>query len=314
MKPVKLGVFLSLFGSLIKDASIDPKPNFRHVYETAKIAEYFNFYAVWATDHLLNPKLSINAPALESWTILSALASVTKKIRLGHAVMCAAFRNPVIVAKMVGTIDDICEGRFILGLGAGNFEPEFKAFGFPFDTHAKLIERAEEQLILFKRLWTESQVSFTGKNIQVVNCTVEPKPIQKPYPPIFWGGTSEASLRVAAKHGDGWFMKDSSVEDVKTNIASIQRFLNGRKIEYGMGVMLILGETDKSAYEKLLKFVNGDEEFANQIVDTGLVGAPQTVAEKLHQYLDAGLNHVMIKPAPTLSGLIDFGEKVMPLL
>ena len=78
--------------------------------------------------------------------------------------------------------------------------------------------------------------------------------------------------------------------------------------------MLILGETDKSAYEKLLKFVNGDEEFANQIVDTGLVGAPQTVAEKLHQYLDAGLNHVMIKPAPTLSGLIDFGEKVMPLL
>ena len=199
----------------LKDAPVDPKPNYKHILETANIAEYFNFHSIWATDHLYNPKLGINAPALESWTIISALAAATKKISLGHAVLCAAFRKPALLAKMVATIDDVSEGRFIFGIGSGNFGPEFEAFGLDFDPHDKLIENAEEQLEFMKKLWTETKVSFNGHNFKAVDCMLEPKPVQKPYPPIFWGGTSLESQKVAARHADGWLMKDSSVDDVK---------------------------------------------------------------------------------------------------
>ena len=117
MKQVKFGVFLSLFGSLIKDAPVDPPPSFAHVLQTAQLAEFYGLDSIWATDHLLNIKLGENKPTLESWTILSALAAVTTKIRIGHAVMCQAFRNPAVLAKMVATIDEISQGRFMFALG-----------------------------------------------------------------------------------------------------------------------------------------------------------------------------------------------------
>lgn len=314
MKPVKFGVFLSLFGSLIKDAPVDPPPSFAHVLQTARLAEFYGLHSIWATDHLLNIKLSENKPTLESWTILSALAAVTTKIRIGHAVMCQAFRNPAVLAKMVATIDDISQGRFIFALGGGNLKREFEAFGLDWDSHENLIERGEEQLVLLKRLWTEPKVTFEGKYYQTIDCIIEPKPIQNPYPPICWGGTSETSQKVAARHADIWFMKDSSVNQAEQNVTSIQRFLNGRKIEYGIGCMLILGETDEIAYKRLYGFTGDNRKFADEIIETGLVGSPSTVAAKIQEFVSVGLNYILLKPAPTISTLVEFGENVLPLI
>lgn len=314
MEEIKLGVFISLFGSLITDAPVDPPPTYAHVLQTARLAEYYGFNSLWATDHLLNTKLGENSPTLESWTILSALAAVTTKIKIGHAVMCQAFRNPAVLAKMVATIDDISKGRFIFALGGGNFQREFEAFGLEWDTHDHLIERGEEQLVLLKRLWTEDFVTFEGKYYRFKACSIEPKPVQKPYPLICWGGTSEASQKVAARHADIWFMKDSSVEQAEANINSIQRFLNGRKIEYGIGCILVMGDTDEIARNNLAGFVKENEKFSREIIETGLVGSPETIARKIHQYARVGLDYVLLKPAPTISTLINFGEKTLPLL
>ena len=311
---LKFGVFVSMYGTLIKDAKIDPEPSFQHIRQTVELAEYFNLHSIWVTDHILNPKLTEKDPAWEAWTTLAAIAAISSKTKLGPIVLCQAFRNPALLAKMAATLDHISDGRLMLGLGGGNHLREFQAYGMTWDEHDRLVERGIEQMQLIKQLWTEDDVNFNGEYFQITGGIVEPKPLQKPYPPIVWGGTSQKSQQAAAENADIWFMKDSTVEQVKENIASFNKYLQGRKLEIGMGLMLIPGETDNSAFEKLVKIVGGNEKNAQEISNISLVGSPQTIAQKIADYERAGLNYLLLKPVPTIGGLVDFGESILPLL
>ena len=165
-------------------------------------AEAEGFDSIWIYDHLLMrfPDQPTEGP-WESWTILTALAEATQKVELGTIVLCTQFRNPALLAKMAATFDEVSNGRLILGLGAGWHEPEFKAFGYPFDHR---VGRFEEALKIIGPLLREGHVDFTGKYYQAPDCEILPRGPRPKGPPILIAGKGARMLRLTARHADLW--------------------------------------------------------------------------------------------------------------
>jgi F420-dependent oxidoreductase-like protein len=156
-------------------------------------------------DHLLQIGFvgSSTDPIMESYTTLSALAAVTTKIKLGALCTCNFFRNPGLLAKIGATIDQISEGRFWLGLGAGWFEEEAKRYGYDFQTDQVRLAMLEEAVQIVDMAWTKENPTFHGKYYTIENFVVSPKPVQKPRPPILIGGEGEKiTLKLVAKYAD----------------------------------------------------------------------------------------------------------------
>lgn len=188
-----------------------PGDLFERTRAAAQRAEAAGFTSFWLMDHLVQIPLfgSLDEPLLEAWTTLAALAAVTSRIRLGTLVTAASYRNPALLAKMAATVDVISGGRVILGIGAGWFRTEYAQYGFEFaDKPSTRIGQLHEAVQVIKALWTQPRANFQGKYFQVQDAVLEPKPLQKPHPPILIGGGGEKlTLRVAARHADAvnWF-------------------------------------------------------------------------------------------------------------
>jgi len=140
--------------------------------------------------------------ALETFSIMGLVAGATEKLRLVSSVLVLPYRNPVLTAKMVASLDVLSGGRVTLGVGVGWLREEFDALQSPdFDRRGEV---TDEWIAIFKQLWTQSPASFTGKHYQYSNIRCEPFPLQRPHPPIWVGGHSRPALRRTAKYGDGW--------------------------------------------------------------------------------------------------------------
>ena len=137
----------------------------------------------------------------EAWTVLAALAEATKRVELGTLVLCAAFRNPALVAKMAVALDSISGGRFTLGLGAGWNEPEFRAFGMPFDQR---VDRFAEALAIIQPLLKTGQVDFAGRFYQARNCVLRPRGPRSDGPPLLVASFGPRMLRLTAQYADQW--------------------------------------------------------------------------------------------------------------
>jgi len=166
----------------------------------ARRAEELGFHSVWLSDHMM--PLMEQRPFLECWTALSAVAAETRSVRLGTIVMCNSFRHPSLLAKMSATLDVISNGRLILGLGAGYVQKEYDAYGFRFPAARERVEQLAESLKIIKLIWKEERASFEGKHYVIRDAFCEPKPVQKPHPPILIGGTGKRISRVIAEQGD----------------------------------------------------------------------------------------------------------------
>ncbi len=161
------------------------KPN--HVVNFAKRCEEMGLHSLWTIDRIAYDNL-------EPLTLLASAAAVTQKLRLGTSVLLGNTRHPSHLAKIIATIDFISNGRVTLGIGFGSRESDYKAVEIPFEKRGS---RAVEQIQLIKRLWTEENVTHKGQFFQVENLTVGPRPIQKPHPPIWTGGSAEVALKRA---------------------------------------------------------------------------------------------------------------------
>ena len=165
-------------------------------------AEAGGFDSVWLADHFLyrdagEPTIGV----WECWTVLAALAEATRQIEIGTLVACNSFRNPAILAKMATTADEVSQGRLILGVGAGWNEPEYRAFGVPFDHR---VDRLEEALQILVPLLRDGHVDFAGKYYQARDCDDVPRGPRPAGPPLLVGGEGPRMLRLAARYADIW--------------------------------------------------------------------------------------------------------------
>lgn len=175
---------------------------YREIRETALAAERDGFDAIWVADHLLfewedQPRRG----AWESWTLLAALAEATERVEIGALVMCTAFRNPALLAKMADALDEVSDGRLILGIGAGWHEPEFRAFAYPFD---HLASRFEDALRIIAPLVRTGAVDYRGEYEQAIDCVSLPRGPRESGPPILIGASRPRMLRLTAELADAW--------------------------------------------------------------------------------------------------------------
>jgi probable F420-dependent oxidoreductase len=200
---MKLGLMPTLGeNDMGADAPNGRTPRWSDIQRMAQIAEDIGVDSFWLADHLLYrfPESGENG-AWEVFTFLSAVAATTKRIQLGPLVACTSFRNPALLAKMADSLDEISGGRFILGLGAGWHQPEYDAFGYPFD---HLASRFEEALQIIVPLLREGYVDFQGQYYQARDCALRPRGPSRSGPPIWIGARKPRMLRLIAKYADAW--------------------------------------------------------------------------------------------------------------
>ena len=193
---------IGLMPGLEEKSYVGSTPRFREIQALAQRAEQVGFDSFWLADHFI-----IRFPGQdeigqwEVFTFLAGIAAATSRISLGPLVACTSFREPALLAKMADSLDEISEGRFILGLGAGWHEPEYSAFGFPFDHRAS---RFEEALQIILPLLNEGHVDFEGRFYQARDCVLRPRGPSRSGPPIWIGASRPRMLELVARHADAW--------------------------------------------------------------------------------------------------------------
>jgi alkanesulfonate monooxygenase SsuD/methylene tetrahydromethanopterin reductase-like flavin-dependent oxidoreductase (luciferase family) len=185
----------------------------------------------WLFDHLLPIGGDRNGPIFEGWTLLSALAGQTQRLRLGLLVTSNRFRPPAMLAKIATTVDIVSGGRLDFGIGAGSrpsfpmARREYEANGLPFHDADHAVGALAEACTVIRRLWTQDEpFDFDGSYIQLTGAFGNPKPVQRPHPPILIGGRSSATLRVVAEHADLWNFNGSDLDDTARRNALLDRY------------------------------------------------------------------------------------------
>ena len=291
---------------------------FNRLQESVQECEKHGYTSVCLDDHLMLRDI----PILECWTTLSALSKQTKTIRLGTMVTCNSFRNPSLLAKMAATLDNISEGRLELGIGAGVQENEHTAYGYPFLSPNDRIERLNEAVEIIKKLWTEQKASYSGKHYQIRDAVCEPKPVQKPHPPIIIGGGGEKlTLKVTAKHADrlDWGYVPTLEEYnrklnvLKNHCKSVGRNFDEIEKSCWPSGQIFVGENKKELIEKALRCVPEGVSWED-FIRTSFVGNPKECVKLLRQYVDVGVTYFMLYfgDFPDLDGLRLFAKKVIP--
>ncbi|TDO17469.1 F420-dependent oxidoreductase-like protein [Mycobacterium sp. BK086] len=186
-------------------AKLAPTFTYPELEQFWRAADELGFEAIWNYDHFYG--LAENAaPTHEGWTMLAAMAVVIQRARIGCMVTGVTYRNPAILAKMAVTVDHISGGRLDFGIGAGWHEAEHLGYGIEFPSAGTRVAMLDEALTVIRRLWTEETVAFEGRFYTLNDALCEPKPIQRPHPPIVVGGSQPKMLRVIARHADEWNM------------------------------------------------------------------------------------------------------------
>ncbi|MCC6627887.1 MAG: LLM class F420-dependent oxidoreductase [Chloroflexi bacterium] len=172
---------------------------------TWRWADDLGYDTAWVPDHFYAGFGDPAGPCLEAWSVLAAMAEATRRIRIGPMVLGNTYRHPAVVANMAATLDVISGGRLTLGLGAGWMQVEHDGYGIPLPPARERLDRLDEAAQVIKLLLTEQRATFAGRYYQLHDALCEPKPVQRPHPPLLIGGGGEQrTLRIVAKHADEW--------------------------------------------------------------------------------------------------------------
>jgi probable F420-dependent oxidoreductase len=254
--------------------------------------------SIWLYDHLLYRWPGRPTDGIwECWTILSALAEATQRVELGTLVLCAPLRNPALMAKMAATLDEVSNGRLTLGLGAGWHQPEFDAFGVPFDHRAS---RFAEAISIIKPLLHDGRVDFQGTYYAARNCELIPRGPRPSGPPLLVAGSGPRMLEIVARHADVWNTAWHDVpESVRAPLETIRAACDrvGRDpatLEVSASVAVAYPELGQST--RAGAFLSGDA---------------AEVADALHGYAELGIGHVIVEVTPFSEAALDrFAEAV----
>ena len=291
-------------GDLPLEEENDPIKQYEFSKSIAITADDLGFDMLYTYDHLIpHYKDDIEKNILECFTLLSAIAAITTKIKIGQIVTCNSYRNPALLSKMISTLDVISKGRTELGIGAGWYEDEYIAYGYNFPSNAIRIKQLDESLCIIKSMLTEKRTSFEGKYYKLKNAICNPKPIQKPHPIIMVGGSGEKYLlKVVAKHADRYNLFFGSPDEMKRKISILKEYCNsiGRdhdEIQYSVVLPCIVEETEKEIDQILSKYKRNDktkEQLVQYLVDGIAIGTPEKIIKGLNEYVDIGVNHFIM--------------------
>lgn len=274
---------------------------FADVANVAKEAERLGFTALWASDHLFWDAHSEQRNCLDAWTLITALAPMTARLRLGTLVTCNSYRLPGVLAKMAASVDHLSNGRLEFGIGAGWKEIEYRAYGIPFPSVPTRLAQLEEAAQVIRLLWTEERASFTGKHYRLENAFCAPKPVQRPLKMWIGGAGEKKLLRLVAQHANGWNMIFGySLSAVKQKLAALQRHCEavGRdftKLDKSLFIVACIVENEaefnrrKADWERALG--PRAAAIAQMAQQAGTVGTAERVAETLRSYQELGFDY-----------------------
>ena len=257
-------------------------------------AEELGYHSLWVQEQIIGA-----TPALEPLTLLSYVAGVTRKIRLGAAVIVLTTRNPVVLAKELGSIDQMSEGQLIVGVALGGRPRQYPLLGGP---AGRRVRHFEESLAVLKALWEQPRASFDGAFWKLDGEAMEPRPVQKPHPPIWFGGRHDAGLRRAARLADGWMGAGSTTTaDFQRHVGVIRESLGseGRdpsEFPISKRVYIALDDDEARAERRLREWFGqryGDADMGSQV---SVWGGAEGCAEGLQEIVDAGADMLMLNP------------------
>ena len=274
-------------------------PRWGDILGMARAAEAVGLDSIWISDHLLFrfPDEEPRGP-WECWSLVSALAAATHRVEIGTYVNCTSFRNPAVFAKMIDTVEEISGGRLIVGVGAGWHQPEYSAFGFPFDHR---VSRFEEAIRIISGLLKDGRVDFRGRYYEARDCELRPRGPRPGGPPLMVGSTRPRMLRLAARYADAWNGFAKRVEALPGLNAAVDEAC--RDVGRDPATLVRTAETH-------VRFPglqpDGDE--------ADLMGDPDGVAGALAGYAAHGIAHVQLRIRPdTARGIEAFGPVVEAL-
>lgn len=281
-------------------------------------AEELGFDSVWLPDHVMNAHMKTHVPMLECWTVLSALAAITKRVTFAGHTFNNSLRHPAVMAKMAATFDVMFEGRLIYSLGSAWFERESRGYGLPWDGHDDRVARLREALLIAKAMWTEPKVDFKGRFYELESAILEPKPLQKPHIPIWVPGDSEATRDLVAELADCWLFYSKPPEVVSGYRDDMLKRTNGQAVPMATSTVSLagLGASDVEKWS-ILYAQERKHRFAvpptpADVLNENLVGSDERCVERIREWQRAGVSHLVIQPIPPLEGMRYFAKEIMP--
>ena len=266
---------------------------FATIKERAQLADRLGYHSIWFVDHMWSRGLP-DLDHLEAWTLMAATAAVTERLGIGTLVLCNSYRNPALLAKMAASLDHVSNGRLLLGLGAGWMDEEYRAYGYPFPSTRIRIEQLDEALSIIKLLFQEPRATFQGKYYAVDEAVNNPKPVQKPHPPILIGGAGEKRLlRVVAQHADIWNCPNNVALELEHKLAVLRAHCDaiGRDpatLEVSEQCVVVLGRNQKDLAGKL-KFAKQALGAVFDVDKTALKGTPDQLIDAIRARSQQGV-------------------------
>ena len=258
------------------------------IRDLARHAEATGWDGIWFADHFLPNTADAGQPVLECWTVLAGLAAAVPRLRLGSLVSGNTYRHPAVLTKIATAVDQVSDGRVVLGLGAGWQENEHVAYGIPFYDTGERLARLDEACQVIRALLARGRADFAGRFYQLRDAPLEPKPVQDPLPLLIGGGGEKVTMRIAARYADEWNVWGTP-EILRHKIAILERHC----AEVGRGP----AEIRRSA--QALVFMSDDHDWlesrrAAGIDRAAIIGTPLEIRAVLEEYAEAGVDEFIV--------------------
>ncbi|GHN02415.1 monooxygenase [Cytophagales bacterium WSM2-2] len=340
---MKFGYWLPVFGGWLRNVEDETMyPTWDYVKRLAVRSEELGFDTTLIAELNLNDIKGESAPSLDAWSTAAALAAVTKQLEIMVAVR-PTFHSPALLAKQAANIDHISNGRLTLNVVSSWWQDEAKKYGVHFEQHDDRYARTAEWLHVVNSLWTQDNFSFEGKYYKIEDSILQPKPVSRPRPFIYAGGESEAAKELISQQCDGYVMHGDSPEVIGKRINDMRQRRERKGLppmKFGVAAYTIVRNTDQEVKKEIERitdvkaFAKGYKNYqqwlagtqlekqvtleeysvSNRGLRTGLTGTPSSIADRIAQYSDVGVDFFLLQCSPQLEEMERFSEAVIHVM
>ena len=277
---------------------IAPENQWDTILKASKQIEDLNYESVWVYDHFHTVPSPTQDPTFECWSLMAALSQVTEKVRIGQMCTCNSYRNPAYLTKVASSIDAMSGGRLEFAIGAGWYDQEYKAYGYEYPSAGVRLKMLEEALQIYIAMNTEDKASFEGEYYSIKNAINQPKPLQKPYPPLWvCGGGEKVTLKLLAKYGNygNW---DVDVKGFVHKSEILKDHCEQQKREYSeikktLHTNVIIGENQKDLDNKINRITDVTGIPKEMYIDKPLVGTVDKVFSTMDEFKSVECEYII---------------------